>query len=248
MSIEKFVYATLNQSEKPPYTIICNETINRIKNVDALAIFVYLSTKPHNWSIYLQEVGAHFGMGRDKTRNAFNYLKEIGLLLVKQHRDEEGKFVQNEFILKHFIDKNQETDPFTENPAPEKPALLNKEDNKVNIKNISLEKKIRKTYLPDDFQPTFENTEEALKKGITDEEFKTLLQKFKNWYYKKTKYAHWDKILNIWILDFKKDTSKGNAYNGRKEKSRPCDNRDREILSIFEDMQDINYTRKDNIC
>lgn len=91
--------ATLCREQALPYTTVVNDTITLITDQGALAIYVYLQTKPSNWIIRAKDIQKHFGIGRDKYRSGMRFLKEIGLIECRLVRNDSGQFVDNQTIL-----------------------------------------------------------------------------------------------------------------------------------------------------
>lgn len=98
MAIVKNKMNTLHHVRRP-YTNILNSTLNLIKDKSALAVFVYLSSKPEDWIVQKTEVAAHFNCGRDSILKAFSYLKSLGLYASIPRKDETGKITNWEICL-----------------------------------------------------------------------------------------------------------------------------------------------------
>lgn len=77
--IERTSASTLRK-EAAPYTTVSNVAIELIRNVDALAIWLYLQSKPESWIVRAADVQKHFDIGRDKYRKAMAYLAELGFV------------------------------------------------------------------------------------------------------------------------------------------------------------------------
>jgi len=217
MSIDR-ANAEILHKDHIPYTIISTQTVDYINNIDALAIWTYLQTKPNSWIIYKQEVAKHFKIGRDRCAKAFSKLEKIGLITIKQNRDSTGKFMNNNIHLHHS--------PFTENPLTEKPstenkALVSNNSNKEitnnNIVYREKEKKQKKQkklahICPSDFQPSSETVEQLRAEGVV-EDLDTELLRMKdhsvgsNW--KKT---NWDATYRNWMRKHKTDTQGQQNY------------------------------------
>lgn len=90
MAIEKLDSIKIKQ-HNIPFTQISTKVIQSIKNAEALAVWVYLSTKPPNWIIQKNEIRKHFGLGENKIDFIFSYLKKANLLAYTRERDEKGK-------------------------------------------------------------------------------------------------------------------------------------------------------------
>jgi len=87
-----------------PYEQIHRETIQAIKDPIALAIWVYLLSKPKNWVVREKEIRNHFSRGGRKL-GATSYLKamkelrELGLYEVIRDRDENNRFTCSRMIV-----------------------------------------------------------------------------------------------------------------------------------------------------
>ncbi len=100
MAIEK-TSATRLRKDELPYTTLPSQTIASIQNTDALAIWVYLQTKPEGWIVRAKDIQRHFSIGRDKYRNAMGYLSDMGLVSYVRVHDEQGH-LQGTDIHVHF--------------------------------------------------------------------------------------------------------------------------------------------------
>lgn len=115
MSIEKFNGKFTK--EDLGVTQIPTKTLQQIKNIDALGVYVYLASKPDNWNINPKEIRDHFNIGKNKTYKILNYLIATGYLIATEIR-EKGKFVGVEyFLLLRPID----TTTIDDKPCPQKP-------------------------------------------------------------------------------------------------------------------------------
>jgi predicted transcriptional regulator len=123
-------------------TTLFTKTIQSITDTDCLAIYVYLSSKPANWKINVEEINSHFvNVGRDKVRKCLNDLCLIGVLKRKKTRTDKGVFMEDVFYL--YLSpapENQVVDhPAPRNPAPANPALDNQGPYKEEI--VCIERK-----------------------------------------------------------------------------------------------------------
>jgi len=156
-NIEKFEGSF--SREESGCTIMLNQTIQFIKDVDVLGLYVYLLTKPNDWKINTKELMRHFTKCKDKIHGLLNALIDLGLLKREVSR-EVGRFSKPTYKL--FLKTQASIDfppqailPAPVPPAPVKPplyktkrsSLQNKEGKKIktygpssrgpNIKNIS---------------------------------------------------------------------------------------------------------------
>jgi hypothetical protein len=73
------------------YDIISREAIQAVHSTDALAIWVYLQSKPETWVPRPSEIQKHFGIGRQRYLNGMKHLREAGLVTISRARDDKGK-------------------------------------------------------------------------------------------------------------------------------------------------------------
>lgn len=98
MAIEKLDSIKIKQCNLP-FSLISTNVIQSINNAEALAVWVYLSTKPSDWIIRKKELQNHFNFGEDKIDSIFSYLKKIGLLIYFRERDEKGRLGKSEIHI-----------------------------------------------------------------------------------------------------------------------------------------------------
>ena len=63
------------------YEVVPRDVVQQVKNPDALAIWIYLLTKPDNWVVRRTDIRRHFGLGMDRYSNAMRELREMGLVV-----------------------------------------------------------------------------------------------------------------------------------------------------------------------
>jgi hypothetical protein len=104
MAIEKVTSNFLShEPEKNLYSRFLNDTINGIRDAGALGIYIYLGSKHEGWEIIESQLMSHFGKGRDFIRNAFKYLKSLGLIEKIPQRDQFGHITSWTTNLKRQI-------------------------------------------------------------------------------------------------------------------------------------------------
>lgn len=113
--IEKFTGKL--EKEDSGFTILLNDTLQKICDVDALGLYCYLASKPPQWNIDVKEIGRHFGVGRDKSYKMLNYLVECGAISVRVERDQ-GRHVETIYLLRIRLSP-VELSPLPENPEVE---------------------------------------------------------------------------------------------------------------------------------
>lgn len=79
-------------------TVIHTKSLALISNVDNLAIYTYLCSKPENWIINAEEISSHFSIGIKRVYKSFKDLIMIGLLEKKEVRIK-GKFIKHLYYL-----------------------------------------------------------------------------------------------------------------------------------------------------
>lgn len=102
--------------EQLPFTTVVNDTINSIKDCASLGIYIYLASKPDNWVICIQQLMNHFGKGRDFITSKLKNLRDLKALEVMAIRDEKGKFVRRETILRRTLKPTLLKTPSVDNP------------------------------------------------------------------------------------------------------------------------------------
>lgn len=98
MAVEKNKMNTLIH-DRVPFTVIINDSINKIRDGFALGIYTYLSSKPEGWEIVNEELQSHFGVGRDLIKSKIKYLKDIGAITINQLRNGRGTYNVRETVL-----------------------------------------------------------------------------------------------------------------------------------------------------
>ena len=79
-------------------TVLHTKAIQLINNVENLAIYTYLCSKPENWIINATEISKHFKIGIKKVYKALKDLILIGLIEKTEIRDK-GQFVKHIYYL-----------------------------------------------------------------------------------------------------------------------------------------------------
>ncbi len=109
------------------FEIIDRNTIQEITNSAALAIWVYLQSKPEDWSVSEKEILSHFDFGRDRYLSAMRYLRDIGLYEYITKRDDIGRITGRVFVLYPVVRKasSTETPPIGKTDPLNNTDLLN---------------------------------------------------------------------------------------------------------------------------
>ncbi len=147
INIEKFTGRL--EKEETGFTMLLNETLTGIKDVCALGVYCYLASKPPMWNINTKEIGRHFSIGRDKTRNALGYLVKIGALIAGEERSK-GKIIEKYYLLRVRLTPavcvprpenpslvKTHKKPAPEKPGPENPSLYKTKRDKTKKKSSS---------------------------------------------------------------------------------------------------------------
>ena len=117
MPIKKVASARLVK-QQVPYETVSRELVQSITNPVALAIWVYLLTKPEDWIVRRAEILAHFdGLGRPRYEKAMRELREMGLVWTHVVQDEAGKITDSVMVVEAL------PTVYTENRVPGKPAI-----------------------------------------------------------------------------------------------------------------------------
>jgi len=125
------------------WTNLQNKTIDAIKDPATLGVYVYLASKPEDWTISETNLQNRFGKGRDFIRARLAELKHIGLLKTHAIRDNKGRVTRWETVLYNEIQNTgfQECGgavQITENPHSGKPSDL---ENPPTTKERDIQKK-----------------------------------------------------------------------------------------------------------
>ena len=72
--------------EVEPYTLIHNEAVQNIDNLEAGFVWVYLRTKPREWKVVKQHLINHFKITKYKIKLIFAYLSKHNLIQYKRHQ------------------------------------------------------------------------------------------------------------------------------------------------------------------
>lgn len=79
-------------------TVSINKTIQSIRDLEILGIYIYLSSQPPEWEISAQQLANHFDIGINKSRRILTQLVDLGLL-ERIPIKEKGKFIKHEHNL-----------------------------------------------------------------------------------------------------------------------------------------------------
>lgn len=91
MSVEKTI-----SHEEMPYFQVYTDVIQNINNPLAGFIWVYLLSKPKDWSVIKEHLKNKFDLGDKKMKDIFAYLKSHQLIDYIVQKDEKGKIIKFE--------------------------------------------------------------------------------------------------------------------------------------------------------
>ncbi len=114
MPISKADAFTLRQTGID-YEIVPRESVNKIQNCEAMAVWLYLITRPANWTVRRTDLMKRFGWGRQRYTKAMNELKGLGLINVVQVRGTDGT-MQGKVIWVHHH-SNESTEGLLNRPS-----------------------------------------------------------------------------------------------------------------------------------
>lgn len=129
MTIEKFTGTF--EKEESGCTIMVNETINYIRDCDALGIYAYLLSKSSSWDINAKELMKHFRISKAKVYRVLTYLMDIFLLKRTAIRDG-GRFVKFHYKL-HLRPYADSVSEENSTPVPKIQELVNRDTYKTKI-------------------------------------------------------------------------------------------------------------------
>lgn len=160
INIEKFDskdFILEKDSDQIPFTQVCNNVIQALKNPIELALWVYLQSLPPSWQINKWVIMKHFDIGEKVYKTHMSNLKKKGLIEYHPIRDEDGRsfcgwrtIVKNGSKFNEYVRINTraEFDPVQINTrAVLDPVLITPECKKdlhinmTDIRNMDQEKK-----------------------------------------------------------------------------------------------------------
>lgn len=106
MPIQKLETSRLRKIDSG-YDLIARDTVNAIQFPEALAIYVYLATRPQDWTIRKTDLMNRFGLGKDRYARAVRHLTDLGLLERSFIKDAKtGKMTGSTWILHSLAEKS----------------------------------------------------------------------------------------------------------------------------------------------
>ncbi len=103
MSVEKRKPSEF-KNKSIPFVVLQSDVIAHIKNADALAIWVYLCSKPKDWIVRKNDIFQQLGIGRKRYADAIKILTDIGLLRLVTIRSAKGTVIGTTYDVYNFSD------------------------------------------------------------------------------------------------------------------------------------------------
>jgi hypothetical protein len=127
MSVEKykpdFISGEMSK-ESIPFTQVCNKPLQHCTNLEALALWCHLQSRPENWVINPQQIRNHFAIGKHKVYKLLNYLMRAKLLTRTVQTCAKGTYVKTSYTLLNGSDfVNIQEDMECAHPLPGLPEL-----------------------------------------------------------------------------------------------------------------------------
>ena len=120
-------HAFINRSRvAAQFTMLQNRLLNdRSVGAEALAVLVYLLSKPADWKVRVSDIQARFSWGRDKTQKVIRQLERAGFIRRQQGRKKaSGQFSATQYLV--FDTPHLTQNP--ESPWPENPVTVESKD------------------------------------------------------------------------------------------------------------------------
>lgn len=162
MSVEKFIVT----KESVNFTIISNQILQHLNNVEALGLYCFLTSLPSVWEFNKKHLKEKFNIGTNKIDKLFKILQKHQLLNIIPVRNAQGQFahfsihVRNgkDFIIPSEDNKNNELDTNAHHSMETMPMeTMPMENRTYKENNIKIkQKKIKHTYASNDAREKFE--------------------------------------------------------------------------------------------
>ena len=209
MPVEKADGAELRKT-RVPYEIIPRATVDAIQSAEALAIWVYLITKPEDWVARKSDIMGKLKLGADRYGKAIAELKELGLIEAVTLRTEDGKMAGRRIIVKHSPRSSTEVPENRTSGIPEAREIrtLKDTDSKSITKADKGEK--RKRFVAPRVDEVKSYCEER-DNGIDPEAFIDHYES-KGWMVGKNRMKDWKAAVRNWERSRKNDTTEDNPY------------------------------------
>lgn len=89
------IHKLKKHQDKIPYEMVSREVAQSITNPNALAIWLYLLTKPEDWIVRRTDIKNHFSIGDVGYKKAIDHLTELGLFYKEFVRSNGGLFTDS---------------------------------------------------------------------------------------------------------------------------------------------------------
>jgi hypothetical protein len=139
-----------------PYEMVSREVAQSITNPNALAIWLYLLTKPEDWIVRRTDIKKHFSIGDVGYKKAIDHLVELGLFHKEFVRSESGLFTDSIIhiypvpnrIADNRIADNRNSDKSIDGEPDNRITSTLKENRLFKEEEIYTEKNAKRTVCP----------------------------------------------------------------------------------------------------
>lgn len=215
MSVQKFI---VSKTDPIPFTQLPNHVLQNIRDIDALGLWVYLSSLPTGWEFFKDHLKQHFNIGSEKINKLFGILIDHNLIKLVQSRNKKGQFLHTTLDVRSGCDfkkiPNEINDVL---PERQKPCTANrdmvlgnyKEDNnkETNKKILAPTTKPRASQISHLFMCNVEHAELADELGLNLEDQR---DRFINYYLARgKKFINWQAAFMNWLKRAKEFKSEG---------------------------------------
>lgn len=97
-----------------PYEMVSRDVAQSITNPNAMAIWLYLLTKPEDWIVRRSEIKSHFSLGDQSYSKAINYLYDSKLCKREVIQGDKGKIANT--VIHVYSTPYEQLTVLTENP------------------------------------------------------------------------------------------------------------------------------------
>lgn len=215
MPINKNLQTVFRKYGTMPFTVIPNEILEMFKgNSDAIAMYMYLSSKPDNWKPVKADIMKALGIGNTKYTKAKNLLEQAGMWHIVEVRNDAGQIQGRVIWFNQWVDSTEvhEIDTLANstevlknhvsvNPHLGKTDFIVNKDSLVS-KDTKKRKRALKRSSPisNDFWPDDEQLE-AMGKRVKGVQIGTETEKFVNYYLGTGRsMKDWSACWRNWIL------------------------------------------------
>ena len=111
----------IQENELKNFTIVPNGIIDNPPSAQALALYVYMASRPEGWAFYNKQLQAHFKWSRHTLKKYMDQLVEFGYLERKeQQTNNQNRFLPISYNIKNPVSKKCTTEPMYNFSATEK--------------------------------------------------------------------------------------------------------------------------------